>query len=160
VRCRGLRGLRGCLRQDDELMPQDEQTVKERRERLVKRGMRKYVRVRTSGMNIRTRRRPHPHNITTYPNTPTTNNIYHPSQFRNVNTPPSAAPIPPPLLEIPDFELWAMELWHDFLIEPTPYLVASAICYLGGLLVLVQYYQLIWRVLCFVAQFIPMDDEF
>lgn len=159
MRCRGLNGLRGCLRRDDDVILQNEQDRKEGKERLLKRGMRKYVRVRISGMNTRSRRRPHPHNITAYTDPPPNNTNYQPSQFRHINTPPSS-PIPTPFLEIPDFELWATELWHDFLIEPTRYLVASAICYLGGLLVLVQYYQLIWKVLCFVAQFIPMDDEF
>ena len=67
--------------------------------------------------------------------------------------------IPSLVLEIPDFEPWIDELWHDFLIEPTPYLVASAILYLGGVLLLAQYYQAVWLVCCFFFQFIPWDDE-
>lgn len=96
------------------------------------------------------------------PNTPltTSTSTYRPSQFRHTTPTPSPAPLPNLILEIPDLERWMIELWHDFLIEPTPYLVASAICYLGGVLVLVQYYTMIWRLLCFFLQFVPLDDEF
>ena len=60
---------------------------------------------------------------------------------------------------MPDFELWIDELWHDFLIEPTPYLVASAILYLGGVLLLARYYEAVWWLCCFFFHFIPYDDE-
>jgi hypothetical protein len=51
------------------------------------------------------------------------------------------------------------ELWCDFLIEPTPYLVASAMLYLGGVLILAQYYEAVWWIACFFFRFIPWDDE-
>jgi len=62
-------------------------------------------------------------------------------------------------MEIPDFELWFSELWHDFLIEPTPYLVASAIAYLGFILLLSQYNAAIWRLSFFLLRFVPWDDD-
>lgn len=62
-------------------------------------------------------------------------------------------------LEMLDFEYWITELWHDFLIEPTPYLVASAITYLGFTLLFVQYYTVMWRFFCFCVQFVPWDDS-
>jgi len=128
--------------------------------RLVRRGIRKYVKLRTTNTRAREGRHGNPSSKTKRNNEGTTTDLnYHPSRFRH--TPPSNPPELPRLaLEIPDFELWINELWHDFLIEPTPYLVASAICYLGGVLILVQYYVLIWRLLCFFSQFIPWDDEF
>jgi len=134
--------------------------IRRKGEKLLKSGIRKYVRIRITGFNFKPRRiRPPSPDITT---TSTTSSIsYHPSQFHHTDTPPSQS-LPQPLtnLEIPDFELWFSELWHDFLIEPTPYLVASAICYLGGVLVLVQYYVVIWRVCCFLMWFVPgVGDE-
>jgi hypothetical protein len=82
---------------------------------------------------------------------------YYPTRFRHL-PPPDHLPILP--LQTPDFELWINELWHDFLIEPTPYLVASAITYLGFILLVGQYWEVMWRVLCFVCGlFVPWDDE-
>jgi hypothetical protein len=161
ARCRGLRGLGDCLRPDDE-HTQEKEDIKPRKlgrgPMLVKRGIRKYVRVRITGIQPRRRRR----NITTHPNMRLENSDmnYHPSEFRHTSLPPTPHELPTLALEIPDFELWMNELWRDFLIEPTPYLVASAICYLGGVLILVQYYALIWRVLYFFLNFVPLDDEF
>ena len=76
---------------------------------------------------------------------------------------------PPPLITIqdlpdfafellPDFEQWIKELWADFLIEPTPYLVASAISYVGFLMLLTRYYAAIWHLSCFLLEFMPWDD--
>jgi hypothetical protein len=157
ARCGGLRGLGDCLCLNDERTrsKDDVTTIKGKGARLLRRGIRRYVKVRVTGFRPRRRRR----RITTLPNTPLTisKSTYQPSQFRHT----SPTQLPTPLsLEIPDLERWIIELWHDFLIEPTPYLVASAICYLGGVLVLVQYYAVIWRVLCFFLQFVPLDDEF
>jgi hypothetical protein len=50
-------------------------------------------------------------------------------------------------------------LWNDFLIEPTPYLVASATIYLGFVLLLSQYYAAIWQLSCVLFQFFPWDDD-
>jgi hypothetical protein len=159
VRYRGLRELEGCLLLVDERIPPEDETksgVKIRRmgERLLKRGIRRYVRVRITGIRSRSSRR------TPRIYTPRTNSRhYHLSHFRHTPTSSPAAAVPI-ALEIPDFELWVNELWHDFLIEPTPYLVASAICYLGGVLVLVKYYAFLWCIICFNVNFIPLDDEF
>jgi hypothetical protein len=49
--------------------------------------------------------------------------------------------------------------WNDFLVEPTPYLVTSATIYLGFVLLLSQYYAAIWRLSCFLLQFVPWDDD-
>lgn len=157
VRCRGLRGLGGCLHLDDEgtRSKDDDMTIKGKGARLLRGGIRRYVKVRVIGIRPRRRRQ----RITTLPNTPLTiKSTYQPSQFRH--TPPTQPSLPNLSLEIPDLERWMIELWHDFLIEPTPYLVATAICYLGGVLILVEYYAVIWRVLCFFLQFVPLDDEF
>jgi len=165
ARCRGSRGLEDCLRLDDEC-PEIKRSadgtavtkVRKRGVKLIKRGIRKYVRVRITGVKPLKRRR----NITPDSSLTATpsGSAYHPSQFRHTSPPPQLRDLPALTLEIPDFELWINELWHDFLIEPTPYLVASAICYLGGVLILVQYYALIWRVLYFFLHFVPLDDEF
>jgi hypothetical protein len=61
---------------------------------------------------------------------------------------------------LPDVTIWANELWNDFLLEPTPYLVASAICYVGSVLILVQYYWALWWLACFLFRLLPWDDEF
>jgi hypothetical protein len=82
---------------------------------------------------------------------------YQPRQFR-YNPPPLT--LQDLILERPDFGLWINELWHDFLIEPTPYLVASAIAYLGCILLLSQYYAAIWHLSRIFLQFVPWDDEF
>jgi hypothetical protein len=65
----------------------------------------------------------------------------------------------PLTLEIPDIQLWMTELWHDFLIEPTPYLVASAICYVGGVLILVQYHWAVVWLACFFFRLLPWDED-
>ena len=62
-------------------------------------------------------------------------------------------------LETLDFEYWISELWQDFLIEPTPYVVASAITYLGFILLLVQYYTVMWQLFRFFVHFIPWDES-
>jgi hypothetical protein len=84
---------------------------------------------------------------------------YQTTQFR-YNSPLTPTDLPSFALDVPDFELWITELWNDFLIEPTPYLVASATIYLGFVLLLAQYYAAIWQVSCFLLQFVPWDDEF
>ena len=58
-----------------------------------------------------------------------------------------------------EFEQFLSELWMDFLIEPAPYLVAYALCYLGFILLLGKYYMMIWRATLFAAWvFLPSDD--
>ena len=166
MRCRGLNELGDCLRLDDDYsrshLKDHDRTIKGKGARLLRRGIRRYVKIRITGLRPRRRRRKR--SITTLANTPLNINMhtYTPSQFRHT-TPLSTSAIPlPNLLEatVPDLERWLLELWHDFLIEPTPYLIASAICYLGGLLVVLQYYAVLWRVVCFFLQFVPFDDEF
>ena len=128
--------------------------------KLVRRGIRKYVTLRTVGFRWEFRRR-RPTTMNSSTPRRSMGHEYHPSQFR-YTPPPTKAPeqLPTKSLEAPDFELWINELWHDFLIEPTPYLVASAITYLGFFLLFVEYYSAIWQLSCFFLRFIPWDDEF
>jgi hypothetical protein len=69
--------------------------------------------------------------------------------------------LPTIIFEIPDFDFepWLVELWNDFLIEPTPYLVIWATAYLGCILLLSQYYATILWVVGLWVGFIPWDDE-
>jgi hypothetical protein len=81
---------------------------------------------------------------------------YHPTGFRY------SAPtltLQDLTLDVPNFEPWLLELWHDFLIEPTPYLVASAILYLGFILLLAKYYGVVWWIVSFLLQFVPWDED-
>lgn len=84
---------------------------------------------------------------------------HFPSQFRHHEISPTFDELPSITLEVPDLEPWIDELWHDFLIEPTPYLVASAISYLGFVLLLSRYYSSIWQLLCFLLRFVPWDED-
>lgn len=94
------------------------------------------------------------------------NCYYKRMRIRQYSDPASPQP-PDPLTSIlalsitpSDFELFLTELWRDFLIEPTPYLVASALCYLGLILLLGRYYELVWRFCLFLAWvFVPLDDD-
>jgi hypothetical protein len=113
------------------------------------RAARSYVQARITSSRVRRDPRS--------PQTPSEDSPNHPTHFRY---------FPPPdtqdlalALEVPDFELWAKELSHDFLIEPTPYLVASAICYVGGVLILVQYYWALWWLVCYSFRLLPWDDD-
>jgi hypothetical protein len=63
-------------------------------------------------------------------------------------------------MKVSDLELWINELWHDFLIERTWYLVASTITYLGFILLFVQYYSAIWQLSYFFSRFVPWDGDF
>ncbi|TVY71339.1 hypothetical protein LSUE1_G004443 [Lachnellula suecica] len=124
-------------------------------EGLFKGGMRRYVRLRT-GWKFRKR--------TSYSETRNTGRDeayhYHPTRFRHLPPPDLLDHLPTLPIQAPDFELWINELWNDFLIEPTPYLVASAITYLGFILLLGQYYEVAWRVVYFVLRlFMPWDEE-
>ena len=161
VRCRGLRGLGGCLRRGAECEDRTQSssrvcTMCQGGDMFVRKGMRRYVKTRTAGVRFPGRwgkRPPHPH-----PSEEADISNYCPANFRN--RPPSKPPTLPSLaLEIPDFELWLTELWNDFLIEPAPYLVASATIYLGFVLLLSQYYAAIWQLSCFLFQFVPWDDD-
>jgi hypothetical protein len=67
--------------------------------------------------------------------------------------------VPGLILEIPDFDFWIDERWHDILLEPTPYLVASAILYLGGVVILAQIFPVLCSISWFFFCFIPWDDE-
>jgi hypothetical protein len=159
VRSRGSRGLGGFWHQEDECSNRIETTtlpsVPDRRgNQLFKGVIRGYVKVR---IRCRFRRRlASVSKSNTAPREPEYSD-YQPRQFR-YNPPPLT--LQDLILERLDFELWINELWHDFLIEPTPYLVASAIAYLGCILLLSQYYAAIWQLSCFFLQFVPWDDEF
>ena len=158
ARCKGLRGSGACWRREVECEQRagNISTIRRSGRRLVRKGMKIYVKCRIAGARFRGRRAKGP----SYSDAPEETGLsnYYPSQFRH--QPPSAPTSLPTLaLEIPDFELWITELWNDFLIEPTPYLVASAIIYFGFVLLLTQYYVAIWQLLCFLFQFVPWDDE-
>jgi hypothetical protein len=157
VRCRGLRGLGGCWRRVDERMQEDEKPITGLRGggmRLIRKGIRRYVRARITGTNSRSRGA-----SISNPQRTSTEPTNHPTVFRYARALSRIEDVPSLVLEMPDFELWINELWHDFLIEPTPYLVASAILYLGSVLLLAQYYEAVWRLCSFFFHFIPYDDE-
>ena len=85
---------------------------------------------------------------------------YRPIHFRyRADTPPDEQFESLMNYEILDYEYWFAQLWQDFLIEPTPYVVASAITYLGFILLLVQYYALMWQFICLLGQFVPWDEN-
>ena len=161
MRCRGLRGLGDCLRREVECEDQTRsssrvRTIRQGGGMLVRTGMRGYVKTLTAGVRFPGRRGKRPSHTNSSEEADILN--YYPANFRHC--PPSTPPTLPSLaLEIPDFELWLTELWNDFLIEPTPYLVASATIYLGFVLLLSQYYAVIWQISCFLFQFVPWDDD-
>ncbi|KAF7881736.1 uncharacterized protein EAF02_006424 [Botrytis sinoallii] len=64
------------------------------------------------------------------------------------------------LAEASEMEIWLIDLWKDFLLEPTPYLVLSATLYLGLFIILLQYYPTILNIAYFLIQLIPWDDDF
>lgn len=175
MRCRGLRGLGICWRRVVRADPNTKD--KENKGRLRKTGRiwaksaaRRYVRFRITGFR---RFRDPPSNLQPTPASPTlpihrSTYSYAPTVFRHLHRSHNLPHLPTPTmndllalsLEVQtDFEIWIQELWRDFLLEPTPYLVASAICYLGGLLVFVQYYWIVWWVLCFLGRFVPWDED-
>ncbi|KAL2075607.1 hypothetical protein VTL71DRAFT_550 [Oculimacula yallundae] len=85
--------------------------------------------------------------------------VYLPSEFRHNEASPTFDELPSITIEVPEFEPWILELWHDFLIEPTPYLVASAILYLGFVLLVSRYYSAVWQILCFFFRFVPWEED-
>lgn len=186
-RCRGLRGCGACLGLGSETLAVGEDFNGERRtslrQRLVRRGgqvlrwgLRGYVRARTSP-RLRL-----PKCLSTTPIPQTKNHLdlasshhqkkgrnhkhvihhkanHHSHTFRHQRLPVTNFTLPSlNEIELSDYEAWLMELYHDFLLEPTPYLVASAICYLGGVLVLVQYHAQLWWILGVLMQCVPWDD--
>jgi hypothetical protein len=161
AQCRGSRGSGDCLRQEVECEDRVQnmtcvRTIHQGGGRLVRKGMRRYVKTRIAGVRFSGCRGKQP----SHPNPSGELGIwnYCPANFRH--NPPSTPPTLPSLaLEISDFEFWITELWNDFLVEPTPYLVASATIYLGFVLLLSQYYGAIWRLSCFLFQFVPWDDD-
>lgn len=85
---------------------------------------------------------------------------HQPTRFRHLPPPDLLDHLPSLPLQTQDFELWINGLWRDFLIEPTPYLVASALTYLGFILLVGQYYEVLWKMFRFVVSlFVPWDDE-
>jgi hypothetical protein len=156
VRYRELRGLGVFWRLDGE--PELERELKLRNlrgrgKRLMRKGVTKYVRARITGTNSPPRKASisNPERASIGSDSPTSSRYTQP--------PTRLEDIPSLIIEILDFELLMDELWHDFLIEPTPYLVASAILYLGIVLILAQYYEVVRRLFCFFFHFIPWDDE-
>ena len=158
---RGLSGLEDCLRRGDERVRRFETDSIASRpcgrmHKLVKCGVRKYVGLRTSGGVWKLGRRKR--NMVRDNKIPVAAE-YLPSKFRHNEISPTFDEPPSLILEVPDLEPWINELWHDFLIEPTPYLVASAISYLGFVLLVSRYYSTVWQLLCFLFRFVPWDED-
>lgn len=158
-RCRGLKELGDCWRREVKCEECVTTTtcvdiIRRSGGKLLRKGIKRYVKGRIACVRFRRRRAK-----VSY--TPQMDDIanYQTTQFR-YNSPLTPTDLPSFALDVPDFELWITELWNDFLIEPTPYLVASATIYLGFVLLLAQYYAAIWQVSCFLLQFVPWDDEF
>ena len=160
--CRGLRGLGDFLRRADEApAPTKTKTnTKKFRRRRIRRGISKrYVRLRILAERVRSR------DIISRVDLPSLSvgisaSNYHPVGFRYRSTTPLEDHFESLMnLEVLDFEYWITELWQDFLIEPTPYVVASAITYLGFILLLVQYYTVMWQFFCFFVNFVPWDEN-
>jgi hypothetical protein len=104
--------------------------------------------------------------------------LYHPQPVKFHHTAPRSRPRPEPRSKhlptprlrdvyrpayIPaasEMEIWILELWKDFLLEPTPYLVISASLYLGIFILFIQYYPTIWNIAYFFIQLIPWDEDF
>jgi hypothetical protein len=141
------------------LIPEQKVKVKET---VFRKGMKKYVRMRTRSVRFRKQTgtsMPHSRDFTP--------NMLH--REASAIAPSIRYPVPtltlidlPTLiLEIPDFDFepWLLELWNDFLIEPTPYLVVSAMIYIGLLLLVSHYYDALWRVISLWFYFLPWDDE-
>lgn len=86
---------------------------------------------------------------------------YQPTNFRHRSTAEPSVDLEKIIpLELPELEVWVVELWDDFLLEPTPYLVLSAVFYLGFTLLLVRYHAFMWYAVCFLSRFIPWDEDF
>ncbi|KAH8672500.1 hypothetical protein BGZ60DRAFT_404997 [Tricladium varicosporioides] len=85
---------------------------------------------------------------------------YHASHFRH--NPPASQRVLSDLnitVSKSDFEIWINELWDDAEVEPTPYLVASALFYLVFILLLVEYYEIVWKAVCLMCMLIPWDEN-
>jgi hypothetical protein len=126
VRYRELRGLEDCLCLDDNHEEREPNAtclgLRSKGIKLVNGGIRRYVRIRVTGIKPRRHGRSNiksPNTLLTYSDARHTQ--LHPLHFRHVS-PTSSQGLPILALDIPDFERWVNELWHDFLIEPTPYL--------------------------------------
>ncbi len=127
------------------------------KEKLIKSGIRRYVRMRTSDTMWKLRRRRKCDPVSD--NAPSDTVEYHPTDIRYIDPSHTLSELPNIVLEAPDFELWINELWHDFLIEPTPYLVVSAMSYLGFILLVLRYYGAFWWLICLFFQFVPWDED-
>jgi hypothetical protein len=160
-RFRGSSGLEACLRQADERTwrPRSHQTTCAVVHRVLRKGAAKYVRLRT---RFSRRRR----TIQEAESSQQSSACYRsPTKFRT-RRPPRSSHVEGPLTSLlaltilpSEFEQFLAELWKDFLIEPIPYLIAWALCYLGFVLLLGRYYMLIWRTTSLAAWILlPLDD--
>ncbi|KAF8852272.1 hypothetical protein BDZ45DRAFT_749775 [Acephala macrosclerotiorum] len=88
--------------------------------------------------------------------------FHQPTAFRHNSLISTSQEFPNIIPNIPseeELETWFLDLWEDFLIEPTPYLVCGLLLYLGGILLLSNYHAAIWRLSCFLFRFLPWDYE-
>ncbi|TVY43637.1 hypothetical protein LOCC1_G003829 [Lachnellula occidentalis] len=136
VLCRGLSGCGGCLRRR---MMDGKSKINSNSESAT----------RAVGSELRTggrfrRRKTYSHSQTRSTDMREASN-YYPSRFRHLPPPDLLDHLPSLPLKTLDLELWINELCHDFFIEPTPYLVASAIIYLGFILLVGQYWEIMWE---------------
>jgi len=173
ARWRGLRGSEVCWRRESEIIllggtPNNANHILEHKETLFRRGVKRYLRILHKGRFCKRGGTPVPHH-SAYITTGTTIEVS--TEHYTLHTPATTLRYPTPtltfidlptlILEIPDFDFepWLMELWNDFLNEPTPYLVASAMLYLGGLLLVSHYHGTIWWVIRLWFYLLPWDDE-
>lgn len=153
MRCRGLNGSGDCSRRADD--EEHGYGLRHRGRKLVIKGMKRYVRIRT-GWRKPERKAASNTGIVAGEDTPGC----QPSRFRHLPPPDLLDHLPSLPLQTSDFEPWINELWDDFCVEPTPYLVACSMTYLCFILLIGQYFELWWRVVCFVLRlFVPWDDE-
>lgn len=183
ARCKELKESGGFWRRNDEKSEHDDTTKRMKTRRLgvrtIEKGLRGYVQIRqkvavlchTESLEKRARFTTHEISPTTLiTRNPTPRRCHSkPTKFHTVSRPHHQYHSRPRFRDVyrptcipaaSEMEIWMVELWKDFLLEPTPYLVISATFYLGLFLISLQYYPTIWNIAYFLIQFIPWDDDF
>jgi hypothetical protein len=153
VRLRGLKGLENCSRLEDKSTCQRGGRYEGKCGKIIREGLGYYVRLRTSRKCSRRRSitQKDPRGIRPERTEP------RPMHFR-YDIPVSPSIDFPTIPSETELEHWFLDLYYDFLIEPTPYLVSGLLLYLGFILLFFNYYFIIWRLLCFFFQFLPWDE--
>lgn len=170
--------------QDDRKIEHDDTIkrtgTKRHRARVIKRGLRIYVHMRQKVAVLNYTRSSKEAERFITPNTSSTKTVariprsrlHHPQSAKSHYTksrPRNEYPLHPRLRDVyrpvylpaaSEMEIWLIDLWKDFLLEPTPYLVISATFYLGIFMMSLQYYQTIWNIAYIFIQLIPWDEDF